>query len=181
MFTLCTNEKLCYHRRTAKHDVWKSCQLQHNSVGKTCTVSPEQIEVIGLEGYSRPTYDKLQRYGHVLRKDDDWVKKCMEYEVEETRRKTKEDLETGCGKKTVKHVNWTRRMLQIDRSRWRKLIKDVWWTGWVWVGECFFWYWPTRVVPDKGPLNGCVCACVSCIVFETVMYVNKTNTSCMTS
>jgi len=41
----------------------------------------------------------------VLRKDDDWVKKCMEYEVEETRRKTKEDLETGCGKKTVKHVN----------------------------------------------------------------------------
>ena len=25
------------------------------------------------------------------------------------------------------------------------------------MGECFFWYWPTRVVPDKGPLNGCVC------------------------
>jgi len=26
-----------------------------------------------------------------------------------------------------------------------------------------FWYWLTRVVPDKGPLNGCVCAgvCVS--------------------
>ena len=21
-----------------------------------------------------------------------------------------------------------------------------------------FWYWPTRVVLDKGPLNGCVCA-----------------------
>ena len=20
-----------------------------------------------------------------------------------------------------------------------------------------FWYWPTRVVPEKGPLNGCVC------------------------
>jgi len=28
------------------------------------------------------------------------------------------------------------------------------------VGECFFWYWPTRVVPDKGPLNGCVYVCV---------------------
>ena len=26
----------------------------------------------------------------------------------------------------------------IDRSKWRKLIKDVWWSGWVWVGECFF-------------------------------------------
>jgi len=25
------------------------------------------------------------------------------------------------------------------------------------VDECFFWYWPTWVVPDKGPLNGCVC------------------------
>ena len=23
-----------------------------------------------------------------------------------------------------------------------------------------FWYWPTRVVPDKGPLNVCVCVCV---------------------
>ena len=48
----------------------------------------------------------------------------------------------------------------VDCSRWWKLIKDVWWTGWVWVGECFFWFWPTRVVPDKGPLNICVCVCV---------------------
>jgi len=24
------------------------------------------------------------------------------------------------------------------------------------VGECFFWYQPTQVVLDKGPLNGCV-------------------------
>ena len=24
-------------------------------------------------------------------------------------------------------------------------------------GECFFWYRPTRVVPDKGLLNGSVC------------------------
>jgi len=28
------------------------------------------------------------------------------------------------------------------------------WSGWVWVGECFFWYRPTQVVPDKRPLNG---------------------------
>ena len=33
----------------------------------------------------------------------------------------------------------------------------VWWSGLVWVGECFFWYRPTRVIPDKRPLNGCVC------------------------
>jgi len=56
----------------------------------------------------------------------------------------------------------------MDRSRWRKLIKDVWWSGWVWMGECFFWYRPTWVVLDKGSLNGCVyvfvCACVrACI------------------
>ena len=25
------------------------------------------------------------------------------------------------------------------------------------MGECFFWYRPIRVVPDKGPLNTCVC------------------------
>jgi len=24
-----------------------------------------------------------------------------------------------------------------------------------------FWYWLTWVVPDKGPLNGCVCVCVA--------------------
>jgi len=28
------------------------------------------------------------------------------------------------------------------------------------VGECFFWYRPTLVVPDQRPLNGCVCVCV---------------------
>jgi len=37
----------------------------------------------------------------------------------------------------------------VDRGRWKKLIK-IGWSGW-WVGECFFWYWLTRVVPDKGP------------------------------
>jgi len=36
-------------------------------------------------------------------------------------------------------------------------IKDVWQSGWVWVDECFFWHWSTRVVLDKGPLNGSVC------------------------
>jgi len=28
--------------------------------------------------------------------------------------------------------------------------------------ECFFWYWLTRIVPDKGPLNGyCYCYCIN--------------------
>ena len=48
----------------------------------------------------------------------------------------------------------------IDRCKWKKMIKDVRWSGWVWVGECFFWYRFTRVVPNQRPLNGCVCVCV---------------------
>jgi len=39
------------------------------------------------------------------------------------------------------------------------VIKEARWSGWVWVGECFFWYWPTRVVPDQRPLNGRCCCC----------------------
>ena len=27
------------------------------------------------------------------------------------------------------------------------------------MGECFFWYRPTRVVPDQRPLNGSCCCC----------------------
>ena len=108
------------------------------------------------------TAEQLRWYGHVLRKkDDDWVKKCMEYEV------------AGPGPRGRQKRTWrgvvekNRQALKLnkedamDRSRWRKLIKDVWWTGWVWVGECFFWYQPTRVVPDERPLNGCVCVCHS--------------------
>jgi len=39
----------------------KSCQLPRNSAEITCTTSPEQIEVMMLEGYSGPMCDK-----HVL-------------------------------------------------------------------------------------------------------------------
>jgi len=37
--------------------------------------------VLGLQ------QNRLRWYGHVLRKDDEWVKKCMEYEVEGPRPK----------------------------------------------------------------------------------------------
>jgi len=54
------------------------------------------------------------------------------------------------------------------------MIKEARWSGWVWVGECFLWYRPTRVVPDQRPLNGrcpsrgldfcddrvCLCVCL---------------------
>ena len=51
--------------------------------------------------------NRLRWYGHVLRREDnDWVKKCMEYEVKGTRprgrpKKTGERL----WKKTVEHVD----------------------------------------------------------------------------
>jgi len=50
--------------------------------------------------------NRLRSYGHVLRKDDDWVKKCTEYEVERPRprgrpkRTWREVVE-----RTVKHAN----------------------------------------------------------------------------
>ena len=39
--------------------VWGPQVDGHLGVGTTCTTSPEQIEVMELEGYSRPTYNKL--------------------------------------------------------------------------------------------------------------------------
>ena len=31
-----------------------------------------------------------------------------------------------------------------------------------------FWYWLTRVVPEKGPLNGCVCTFSYFVVLEVI-------------
>jgi len=36
----------------------KSCQLSRNSTETTCTTSPEQIEVMKLDGYSGPMCNK---------------------------------------------------------------------------------------------------------------------------
>jgi len=30
------------------------------------------------------------------------------------------------------------------------------------MSSCTFWYWLTRVVPEKGPVNGCCCCCCYC-------------------
>ena len=53
--------------------------------------------------------NRLRWYGHMLRKkDDDWVKKCMEYEVEGPRPRGRPKrtwrLER-LWKRTVKHIN----------------------------------------------------------------------------
>ena len=56
----------------------------------------------------------------------------------QTKRKTKDDLEKDCQACKLNKED------AIDHSTWRNLINDVWWSGCVWVGECFFWYRPTR-------------------------------------
>ena len=69
--------------------------------------------------------NRLRWYGHVLRKDDDWVKKCMEYEVEGPRprgnpkRTWRDVVKEDCLTRKLKAEDAT------DRSKWRKLIKDV--------------------------------------------------------
>jgi len=90
--------------------------------------------------------NRLRRYGHVLQKEDiDWVKKCMEYEVEGSRprgrpkRTWREVVQKDC-----QACNLNRKDA-MDCGRWKKLIKIGWW-----VDECLFWYQLIRVVPDKG-------------------------------
>ena len=70
--------------------------------------------------------NRLHWYGHVLRKDDDdWVKKCMEHQVEGSRPR-------GRPKKTWKEVvreDCQARKLNkedaMDRCKWRKVIKEA--------------------------------------------------------
>ena len=62
----------------------------------------------------------------MLRKDDDdWVKKCIEYEVEGPRprgrlkRTWREVVEKDCQARKLNKED------AMEHSRWRKLIKDV--------------------------------------------------------
>jgi len=66
--------------------------------------------------------NRLRWYGHVLRKeDDDWVKKCMEYEVEGPRPKRtwREVVREDCQARKMNKED------AIGRCKWRKMTKDV--------------------------------------------------------
>jgi len=63
---------------------------------------------------------------------------------------------------------WMRVLAASCVNDLRKVIKEARWSGWVWVGECFFWYRPTRVVLDQRPLNG-RCCCCCCSPFNALM------------
>jgi len=85
----------------------------------------ELREILGINDIiSVLQQNRLRCYAHVLRKEDnDWVKKCMEYEVESTRprgrpkRTSREVVQKDC---QARKLNWEDAM---DRSRYRKLIK----------------------------------------------------------
>jgi len=68
--------------------------------------------------------NRLQWYGHVLRKEDtDWVKKCMEYDVEVSRprgrpkRIWREVVQKDCQTRNLNRED------AMDRGGWKKLIK----------------------------------------------------------
>jgi len=70
--------------------------------------------------------NRLRWYGHVLRKDDDdWVKKCMEYEVDGSRprgrpkRAWKEVVREDCQARKLNKED------AVDCCKWRKVIKEV--------------------------------------------------------
>jgi len=59
--------------------------------------------------------NRLRWHGHELRiEDNDWVKKCMEYDVEGSRPRGRTKRTWGeVVEKDCKHINWTTRMLWI--------------------------------------------------------------------
>ena len=68
--------------------------------------------------------NRLRCYGQALQKEDtDWVKKCMEYEVEGSRsrgrlkRTWKEVVQKDCQARNLNKED------AMDRGRWKKLIK----------------------------------------------------------
>ena len=89
----------------------------------------------------------------------------MKYEVEGSRpsgrpkRTWRVVVEKDCQARKLDKVD------AMDRSRWRKLIKDVWWSGWMWVCECIFWYRPPGS-PES--LNSCVCACARVLPVRSI-------------
>jgi len=100
---------------------WK-CGVKLNEMKK----SEELRELLGLEPVNMMKKSRLRWFGHVERKDDnDWVKRCMTWEVEGIRQR-------GRPKKTwwdcVKNDMESSGLSQMDvqsRNKWRRGIKGA--------------------------------------------------------
>jgi len=87
--------------------------------------SKELRERLGIDDIILiPQQNRLQWYGHVLRKEDtDPVKKCMEYEVEGSRPRGRpkrtwiEVVQKDCQARNLNKED------AMDHGRWKKLIK----------------------------------------------------------
>ena len=155
--------------------VWEAGSMKwhgvHPSVCPSMGPQQQTCSYICLDRWMRTSYHFIDPAPHIMQavpiKSNSAHKTSTQYRFTEeiygvwsrgsqTKRKTNEDLETGCGKNC--QARKSNKEDATYHSRWRKLIKDVWRPRWVWVGECFFWYRLTRVDPEKGRLNSCVCA-----------------------
>ena len=90
-------------------------------------LSKELRERLGIDDIALVLQqNRLRWHGHALRKeDDDWVKKCMEYEIEGPRPRGRPNR---TWREVVKEDSLSRKLNKedaMDRSKWRKLMKDV--------------------------------------------------------
>ena len=70
--------------------------------------------------------NRLRWYGHVLRKeDDDWMKKCMEYEVKGPRPRGRPKMAWRVVVREDCQAHKLNKEDAMDCSKWRKLISDV--------------------------------------------------------
>ena len=98
-------------------------------------------------------------------------KLCMKCEVEGPRprgrpmRTWREVVKDDCQARKLNKED------AMDRCKLTKLIKDVRWSGWVWVGE-FLLVPAYPGSPGSKPLNGCVCVCYNSNL--VIQYISPT-------
>jgi len=109
-------------QRVEMRMVWWMCgvKLKHRLPSK------ELRERLGVDNIALILQqNRLRSYGHVLRKDDDWVKKCTENEVEGSRSR---GIPKRTWKEVVREDCQARKMNKedaVDRCKWRKVIREV--------------------------------------------------------
>jgi len=86
----------------------------------------ELRELLGLEPVSLMIKKSMLRwFGHVERKDDnDWVKRCITWEVEGIRETRPEKTWWDCVKNDMESLGLTQKDAQ-SRSKWRRRIKGA--------------------------------------------------------
>jgi len=87
--------------------------------------SKELRERLGIDDIALVLQQNRLRWYVLQKDDDDWVKKCMEYEVEGPRprgrpkRTCREVVQEDCQARKLNKED------AMDRCKWRKVIKDV--------------------------------------------------------